>query len=71
LWSIVLQRLSTTVASVSSLGVPVTSVVLAWLILSERPSAMELFGILLVLLGLVAISGVGSRRQRTTLPQDL
>jgi drug/metabolite transporter (DMT)-like permease len=63
LWSIVLQRLSTTVASVSSLGVPVTSVVLAWLILSDRPSAMELFGILLVLLGLVAISGVGARRR--------
>ena len=63
LWSIVLQRLSTTVASVSSLGVPVTSVLLAWLILSERPSAMELFGILLVLLGLVAISGVGARQR--------
>ena len=63
LWTIVLQRLSTTVASVSSLGVPVTSVLLAWLILRERPSAMELFGILLVLLGLVAISGVGARRR--------
>ena len=63
LWTIVLQRLSTTVASVSSLGVPVTSVLLAWLILSERPSAMELFGILLVLLGLVAISGVGARQR--------
>jgi len=63
LWTIVLQRLSTTVASVSSLGVPVTSVLLAWLILHERPSAMELFGILLVLLGLVAISGIGARRR--------
>jgi drug/metabolite transporter (DMT)-like permease len=38
-------------------------VVLAWLILSDRPSAMVLFGILLVLLGLVAISGVGARRR--------
>lgn len=63
LWSIVLQRLSTTVASVSSLGVPIVGVLLAWLILSERPSAMELFGIVLVLLGLVAISGIGARRQ--------
>ncbi|HEY9513414.1 MAG TPA: EamA family transporter [Rhodanobacter sp.] len=63
LWTIVLQRLSTTVASVSSLGVPVTSVLLAWLILHERPSAMELFGIVLVLLGLVAISGVGARHR--------
>ena len=62
LWSIVLQRLPTTVASVSSLGVPIVSVVLAWLILHERPSLMEWVGIVLVLLGLLAISGVGARR---------
>jgi drug/metabolite transporter (DMT)-like permease len=63
LWSIVLQRLSTTVASVSSLGVPIVSVLLAWLILHEQPSAMELVGIVFVLLGLLAISGVGARRR--------
>ncbi|HWX64901.1 MAG TPA: DMT family transporter [Rhodanobacter sp.] len=63
LWSIVLQRLSTTVASVSSLGVPIVSVLLAWLILHEQPSMMEMFGIALVLLGLLAISGVGARRR--------
>ena len=63
LWSIVLQRLPTTVAGVSSLGVPVVSVLLAWLILHERPSALELVGIAFVLLGLVAVSGVGSRRR--------
>jgi drug/metabolite transporter (DMT)-like permease len=62
LWSIVLQRLSTTVASVSSLGVPIVSVPLAWLILREQPSAMELLGIVFVLLGLLAVSGVGARR---------
>ena len=63
LWSIVLQRLSTTVASVSSLGVPVLSVLLAWLILHERPSPLEGVGIALVLLGLLAISGIGARRR--------
>jgi len=63
LWSIVLQRLSTTVASVSSLGVPITSVLLAWLVLHERPAAAELLGIVLVLLGLLAVSGVGARRR--------
>lgn len=63
LWSIVLQRLSTTVASLSSLGVPIVGVLLAWMILGERPSAMELLGIALVLLGLIAVSGVGARRQ--------
>jgi drug/metabolite transporter (DMT)-like permease len=64
LWSIVLQRLSTTVASVSSLGVPIVSVLLAWLILHEQPSAMELIGIVFVLLGLLAVSGVGARRRQ-------
>ncbi len=62
LWSIVLQRLPTTVASVSSLGVPVLSVLLAWLILHEQPSALEAAGIVLVLLGLLAVSGIGARR---------
>jgi drug/metabolite transporter (DMT)-like permease len=66
LWSIVLQRLSTTVASVSSLGVPIVSVLLAWLILHEQPSAMELLGIVFVLAGLVAVSGVGRKTRRTS-----
>ncbi len=61
LWSLVLQRLSTTVASVSSLGVPVLSVLLAWLILHEQPSVLEAIGIAFVLLGLLAVSGIGSR----------
>jgi drug/metabolite transporter (DMT)-like permease len=64
LWSIVLQRLPTTVTSLSSLGVPIVSVLLAWMILHEQPSMREVFGIALVLLGLVAVSGVGAR-QRT------
>lgn len=64
LWSVVLQRLSTTVASVSSLGVPIVSVLLAWLILHEQPSATELVGIALVLLALLAVSGIGPRRVR-------
>lgn len=63
LWSIVLQRLPTTVASVSSLGVPIVGVALAWLILDEQPSHTELFGIVLVLLALMAVSGVGRRRR--------
>jgi drug/metabolite transporter (DMT)-like permease len=64
LWSIVLQRLSTTVASVSSLGVPIVSVLLAWLILHEQPSAMELIGIGFVVLGLIAVSGMTVKPQR-------
>lgn len=61
LWSIVLQRLPTALASISSLGVPIVSVLLAWLILHERPSSMALIGMLFVLAGLVAVSGIGRR----------
>jgi len=63
LWSIVLQRLPTTVASLSSLRVPIVSVLLAWMILHEQPSMLEVFGIALVLLGLVAVSGIGARQR--------
>ena len=62
LWLLVLQRLPTAVASVSSLGVPVVSVLLAWAILAERPDGMEALGIGFVLLGLIAVSGVRWRR---------
>lgn len=63
LWSIVLQRLPTTVASVSSLGVPVLSVLLAWWLLHEQPSSLEAIGIAFVLLGLLAVSGLGRKAQ--------
>lgn len=61
LWSIVLQRLPTTLASISSLGVPIVSVLLAWLILHEQPSRMALIGMVFVLAGLVAVSGIGRK----------
>lgn len=63
LWLIVLQRLPTAVASLSSLGVPIVSVLLAWAILHEQPSAMEAVGIVFVLLGLMAVSGLRFRRR--------
>ncbi|HET6553772.1 MAG TPA: DMT family transporter [Dyella sp.] len=62
LWLVVLQRLPTAVATLASLGVPIVSVLLAWAILHERPSAMEVLGIAFVLLGLAAVSGVGLRK---------
>jgi drug/metabolite transporter (DMT)-like permease len=64
LWSIVLQRMSTAQASLSSLGVPIVGVLLAWLILHERPSTMEIIGMLLVLAGLLAVSGLIGARNR-------
>lgn len=63
LWSMVLRRLPTAIASLSSLGVPIVSVLLAWSILHEQPSLMEWVGIAFVLGGLVAVSGLGARRR--------
>jgi drug/metabolite transporter (DMT)-like permease len=68
LWSIVLQRLPTTIASLSSLGVPITGVLLAWLVLHEQPSPMEVLGMVFVLLGLAAVSGIGTRRRVPPVP---
>jgi drug/metabolite transporter (DMT)-like permease len=57
LWLVVLKRLPTAIASLSSLGVPVISVLLAWLILGERPGMTDAAGIVFVLLGLAAVTG--------------
>ncbi len=63
LWLLVIQRLSKVVATLSSLGVPVLSVLLAWMILHEQPTSWEGAGIVLILLGLVAVNRVGMRRR--------
>lgn len=63
LWLRVLERLPTAVASLSSLGVPVLTVLLAWPLMRERPSLAETIGIALVLAGLVAVSGMRLRRR--------
>ena len=61
LWLLVIKRLPTAVATVSSLGVPILSVLLAWAILHEQPTVWEGVGIALILLGLVAVTGIGTR----------
>ena len=63
LWLMVIQRLPATVAGLSSLGVPVVAVLMAWLILRERPDAMDGLGIALIVCGLVAVSGVGKSQE--------
>lgn len=63
LWLLVIKRLPTAVATLSSLGVPVLSVLLAWGILAEQPAAWEGVGIVLILLGLIAVTGLGMRRR--------
>lgn len=64
LWLYVVNHLPTTVAGLSSLAVPVTAVLLAWALLHERPDKWEIAGIVLIALGLLAVSGIGRRRAR-------
>ncbi|WP_412034117.1 DMT family transporter [Pollutimonas sp. M17] len=63
LWLSVVRRVSATVAGMSSLGVPVLTVILAWLLLSEQPTALELAGVALIMAGLVAVNLPGPRRR--------
>lgn len=58
LWAIVVKRLPTAVSSLSSLAIPVVSVLLAWAVLGERPTTTEGCGMALILAGLVAVTGI-------------
>lgn len=64
LWSIVVRRLPTAIASMSSLAVPVVSVFMAWGILHEKPTPNEWFGMAFIVAGLFAVSGIGGRPTR-------
>jgi drug/metabolite transporter (DMT)-like permease len=63
LWLLVVRRLPTAVASVSSLAVPVLSVLMAWAVLHEKPTAGEWLGMAFIIAGLFAVSGVSLRRR--------
>lgn len=63
LWFLVIDRLPATVASLSSLCVPITAILMAWALLGERPDAAEGVGIVLIVLGLLVVSGMGARRK--------
>jgi drug/metabolite transporter (DMT)-like permease len=67
LWLFVVRNLPTTVAGLSSLAVPVTAVLMAWWVLHERPDTMERIGIVLIVCGLLAVSGIG-RKKPTQIP---
>lgn len=65
LWLFVVRSLPTTVAGLSSLAVPVMAVLLGAAILRQYPDHFETAGIVLIVLGLLAISGIGRRRAPT------
>jgi len=56
LWLSVIRRVSVAVVGMSSLGVPVLAVVLAWLLLGEQPDWATLAGIGCIVAGLVIVN---------------
>lgn len=66
LWQTVVRNLPTSVAGLSSLLVPLTAILLAWLLLQEVPSYLELLGIGCIMLGLLVVRP-GSRKSGKSL----
>jgi drug/metabolite transporter (DMT)-like permease len=56
MWALVVQRLPTMVAGLTSLIVPLSSTLLAWAILGERPSLLETLGIALIAAALLGVT---------------
>jgi drug/metabolite transporter (DMT)-like permease len=64
LWTYALQRLPAGVASMASMLAPVIGVISAWWQLGERPSQIELFGMLFIALALLIISAITIRKHQ-------
>lgn len=62
LWLSVVKRVSVAVVGMSSLGVPVLAVILAWLLLGEDPDAATLVGVASIITGLVVVNLAAWRR---------
>ena len=63
-WAVVVQRVAASVAGLTSLAVPVCSVLFAWALLGESPSSIEWLGIALIAAALAALNFAGSRPGR-------
>lgn len=59
LWLTVVRRLSVAVVGMSSLGVPVLTVTLAWALLGEQPDGPTLAGVVSIIVGLVVVNLAG------------
>jgi len=66
LWLFGLRRLSAGAAGIATLATPVLGVVLAWILLGERPSTVEAAGMALVIgaLAIVTVRGLAAGRGR-------
>ena len=56
LWLSVVRRVPASIAGLSSLGVPIVAMLLAWIILGEQPTLVEAAGMALILGGLWVVS---------------
>ncbi len=56
LWLLIVQRLPTHVAGLTSLAVPIAGVLFAWGLLAERPSGAEWAGIVLIGIALLSLN---------------
>ena len=68
LWLFVLQNLSTGLAGLSTLGIPMIGALAGWLELGERPAPVELAGMLLIGAALAMISLVALWQSRRAPP---
>lgn len=68
LWLYALQRLPAGVASMASMLAPVIGVSAAWLQLGERPTPIELLGMLFIALALATISTITIRKHQSVDP---
>ncbi|TMW75779.1 DMT family transporter, partial [Thauera sp. UPWRP] len=67
LWLFVLQRLSTGVAGLSALGIPMVGALAGWIELGERPTPVEFAGMALIV-GALALVSLWSLRQARGAP---
>jgi drug/metabolite transporter (DMT)-like permease len=61
-WLYALQRLPAGVASMNSMLIPVIAVLASWLQLGERPSLLEMSGMICIILALVMLTWINIRR---------
>ena len=69
LWLFVLQRLSTGVAGLSALGIPMVGALAGWIELGERPTPAEFAGMTLIVGALALVSLWSLRQARSTPPR--
>lgn len=68
MWLYVLQRLPAGMTSLSSLGVPVVAGISSWLQLGERPTPLELTGMLLIAIALALLAWLNIRQHQPSEP---